>query len=336
MSNKKKMAIGILGLFIAVAIIISMTSCTTTDEPTPTTLSPAEQVAILNTQVTDIQSSIANLQGDINNLQSPTALNSRVDSLENSASSLESRLSSLQEIGSTNSNDIDSLEASYSYLVTDIDNLGSEIRAQSDQILAISTEVNQIQVEISTLQAEIEALPTVSNYDTEIADINQQIATLQSSLNTINSRLSIAETKIVAIQADIDQIADALTTFDIKSSNWDAMVNEWNNIHRVVISRFLSGSSYLEITTKTAGNYVAVLTLYGIDLDTIALSIPPSQSVEIISSESYGVGNTMRVVLLQPKTVSGISPNWTANKVVEVDFTGSGSVKYAQIETGVR
>jgi hypothetical protein len=47
----------------------------------------------------------------------------------------------------------------------------------------------------------------------------------------------------------------------------------------------------------------------------------------------------MRVLVLEPKAVGTppVSPNWIANTVVEVDFTGSGfSVDYAQVEAGAR
>ena len=349
--NKKKIAIVVLGIIAIIAVIISATSCTPTEETPSTTLSPAEQVAILNTQVTNIQSGIANLQSDINKLQSPTAINSRVDTLEDNVGSLSNTVGSLQSnINSTNSstnNQIEALNSSIATLTNFTDDLQVDITNNSQFIANFQVAFQDIEAELDYLQIQIDALPTEtgSNYDAEIATINQQItnlsntissinsqiSSLQSSFNTINGRLSIAEAEIATIQADIDQIAVALTTFD-------NMVNEWNNVKRVVISRFLSGSSYLEFTTQSSGDYIVILTLYGTDLNTITLSIPPSQNTEIIYSMNYGTGNTMRIVLLQPKKAGAplVSPNWTSGKTVEVDFTGAGSVDYATITTGAR
>ena len=359
--NKKKIAIVVLGIIAIIAVIISATSCTPTEETPSTTLSPAEQVAILNTQVTNIQSGIANLQSDINKLQSPTAINSRVDTLEDNVGSLSNTVGSLQSnINSTNSstnNQIEALNSSIATLTNFTDDLQVDITNNSQFIANFQVAFQDIEAELDYLQIQIDALPTEtgSNYDAEIATINQQItnlsntissinsqiSSLQSSFNTINGRLSIAEAEIATIQADIDQIAVALTTFDVKASNWDAMVNEWNSTGRVIISEFIAGSNHLKFKTTNGGDYVVVMTLYGTGLDLLAIneSVLEFQGVELVDWNYYGNPRTMAVIILQPKTIttttSGTTyPSWVDNQETQIDF-GIG-IDYATITTGVR
>ncbi len=101
----------------------------------------------------------------------------------------------------------------------------------------------------------------------------------------------------------------------------------------------MSGSSYLEFTTQKAGDYVVILTLYGTDLDNVGFYLPPSQGAEIVFDNYYGTGSTMRTVILQMEDVGtpAVQQNWRANKVFEIDFTGTGfNIQYATLNIGER
>ena len=151
----------------------------------------------------------------------------------------------------------------------------------------------------------------------DIALNTDNILALDNELNNVKSRLSAVENRLSALE---------------------------NTAAKASITRFVSGTSYLEFTTARAGDYVIVLTFYGNDLDTVEFSLPSSQNTEIVFDGWYGkgsttsIGSTMRTVILQLKDTGtpAVQQNWQANKTYEINYTNAANIKYATLTIGER
>jgi len=235
------------------------------------------------------------------------------------------------------------------------------------------TPIAQLQTDVTTLKSDVAGLgvavasisvpsnlsSTLSGLQTSSNSLTTSVTTLQSSVSTLQAQVTILNNKVAELEGGGDIDLTALSAeIDALSIQLDDMYaallyfSDANIVNRLLeleaeesvypmveISKFISGSGYLEFTTNTTGDYVVVLTLYGTALDLMTPSAPPSHNVEIISSVCYG-GNTMRVLILQPKpTTSPVTyPNWTI-ETIEVVFTnisGGFSADYASITTGER
>jgi hypothetical protein len=349
----------ILLLALSVLIISALTFIGCTSPPEEGT--PASPFAQLEATVNSLSDKVSGIEETVNNFSVPADLESRIATVEGRLTSLQTSLGELEtqvgnlEPNGTNTDDIASINTLLEEIDTTLEGLHRQLSLTNDELAVITPEVETLgsgydlittdlatlQTDLVALQAEVDALPENpggQDYSTEIASINQAISNLQSTLSPLTNQVSTLQStvdslvsRVNTIESGMDDIMNMLYQIDVMSMKWDDMYDEWVAKARVELTRFVSGSNYLEITTRTSGDYIINLTLYGTNLNALTLSIPPSQGVTIISSDSYGVGNTMRVVLLEPTT-----GNWSKNKVIEVDYTGAGSVLYATVMTGVR
>jgi len=315
---------------------------------------PAEEtnpITELQSSVSTLKSDVGTLKSEVNTLKQNTSTNvtARVTALENSLGNLEADLLTLQtELAGGNPE----IAGTIASILDDLQNHLAKLDAITVELETKDTAIVDIEAALAIVQADIEALQAAS--PTETNDYEARITTLE----TVVVSLTI---DIVAVETSIDNIQDSLTAVEADIELFDEDLTQANDllidigeqidtiearlvvveglVSKVYISEFLAGNSFLKFTTRTSGNYVVILTLYGTGLDTIDITIPTGQGAqEVAGFETwYGSGGMMRVIVIQP-TPSGsppVSPNWTANKTVIVNFP-VGKVSYATIETGVR
>jgi hypothetical protein len=272
--------------------------------------------------------------------------------------------------------DLEGIESVPNTLVTQVNSLSSSISAINTKLAEYaSTKAEVIRVQALEQQVSIEAQRLtdaetgIGNLDEDLAELSAQVediqlpdlSGIQNSLFALQDQVDEIEQNVANLDIpenlDLTDVFDVLEIFELQLSALTDDLYELNAYclfleNRIVnlesqlsgkyyveITRFTPGSSYIEFTTRSAGDYVVVLTLYGTDLDNFVPYLPPSQNVEVVYDSLFGVGSTMRTIIVQPKTAGTppVSSNWTLNKIVEVDFTGSGySVDYATAEIGSR
>lgn len=329
------------GLFILMAALIvgalALSSCTS--EPPNQTTPPSgidavkADVTDLQTGVTDLQTDIANLQTDVSAVKSTLAelettedYQAAIDALETLVSGVEASVSTINSKFSdyATKTELDAFNSQLDNVYGDVEALGVRV---NEAETAIANVINSI----NTLEAEIDAIEIPEPGEVDLTEVYAYVD------NEINEAIIALNLLIEETNSYILGVEQALNNLSTSVNNLDAKVG-----YVAEITRFVSGSSYLELTTRTAGDYIIVLHLYGTGLDQITgIGLLASQNVEVIFDNTYGAGSTMRVVGLQPKTVGTppASPNWTNNKLVEVSFNGNTalfSVDYATISTGVR
>lgn len=318
------------GLFILMAALIvgalSLSSCTS--EP-PNQTTPPSGIDAVKADVTDLQTDVTKLQTDVAavkatlaELETPEDYQAEIDALEALIGDVKASISTINAKFSVyaTKTDLDAFNSQLVGVYEDIEELG--VRANEAET-AILTVIDAI----SGLQDQIDAIEIPEPNEVDLSEVYAYVDKARIAINIL-----IEETNSYILGVE-----QALNNLSTTVNNIDAKVG-----YVAEITRFVSGSSYLELTTRTAGDYIIVLHLYGTRLDKInEIGLLASQNVEVIFDNTYGADSTMRVVGLQPKPTGTppASPNWTNNKLVEVSFNGNTalfSVDYATISTGVR
>lgn len=322
------------GLFILMAALIvgalSLSSCTS--EP-PNQTTPPSGIDAVKADVTDLQTDVTKLQTDVAavkatlaELETPEDYQAEIDALEALIGDVKASISTINAKFSVyaTKTDLGAFNSQLDNVYADVEDLG--VRANEAEA-AILTVIDAI----SGLQDQIDAIEIPEPGEVDLSEVYAYVD------NEINKARIALNLLIEETNSYILGVEQALNNLSTTVNNIDAKVG-----YVAEITRFVSGSSYLELTTRTAGDYIIVLHLYGTGLDKITgIGLLASQNVEVIFDNTYGADSTMRVVGLQPKTTGTppASPNWTNNKLVEVSFNGNTalfSVDYATISTGVR
>jgi hypothetical protein len=354
---KKKLTILFSVLLTISLIILPLISCTPPDEAEPAE-SPFNQ---LQNRVTTVEAKVAGLEVAVNNIGVPADLTSQVSSLETQLVAIQTDVDDLSTtvVGVPSQEDITAIEVDVDELGLQIDTTNDGVGVNLTSIEALQAEHDTLVLELADIQTQIDELGGNGNPATEpegyqdllddVAGLQATVAGIETTLAEIDNELDGIQSVLAGLVSDIEDMQATLNdienTLVIINDLWvdldyrvDDIEIDMLNVYQVVISKFISGSNYLEFTTVTAGDYAVVLTLYGSNLNLITIYVPPSQNITVVYDRWFGV-NAMRVLVLEPKAVGTppVSPNWAANTVVEVDFTGSGfSVDYAQVEAGAR
>lgn len=353
---KRKILVSLATLLVVAALVLSAIGCSKPEEETTT--SPFSQ---LQSQVTSLSSKVSGLETAVNNINIPADLENRTATVEGRITSLQTSLGLLEtqinniEPSTVTVDDITALEENLTDFNNRLSATSSEVTTVFSDIATLESDYTSLNADLLELQAQVDTLSENTNdtdYSNEIVAINADISDLQSSIASINSQLSALQTSntnLTARLVDVETSLDAIDeTFITINDLWISLDNRITIVEnsladnpQVVISDYsLGGSSgYLIITTKSSGNFVIILTLYGSDLEGtpgIEYQIPTADGVEIVSSNSFGSPRSMCVLNIQPTPTGTTYPNWALGKVFKVVFSGVGSVNYATVATGVR
>lgn len=334
----------IVVFFVIVAliamIIIPLAGCTNGDDTKTTTTNPIvalqEDVDELND---NFNTEVANIKSRLSTLETssiPANITSRVTTLEANVAALQVTVNALSAGSSVD----------LTALTEAVNNIADDVLAAHSSIDVIRGDVNDINLDITDLKNKYNSI-TIPDYDSRIQEVELRIISILSSVQNYGD-------DITDIKADILDMIDDIA---LNTDNILALDNELNNVKRRLsavenrlsalentaakasITRFVSGTSYLEFTTARAGDYVIVLTFYGNNLDTITFSLPSSQNTEIVFDECYGSGRgTMRTVILQLEDAGTppVQQNWQANKTYEINYTNATNIEYATLTIGER
>jgi len=339
---KKKLIAFIAIIALMALIVIPLTGCD--GEPAETTNPLVELQNDFDELSANFDSEVANIKSRLSTLETssiPANITSRVTTLEANVAALQVTVNALNAGSSVD----------LTALTEAVNDIADDVLAAHSSIDAIRGDVNDINLDIADLKNKYNSI-TIPDYDSRIQEVELRIVSILSSVQNYG-------TDITDIKADIlDMIDDiALNTDNISELNneLDKLNNELNNVKsrliaventaaKASITRFVSGTSYLEFTTARAGDYVIVLTFYGNNLDTIEFSLPLSQNTEIVFDGWYGsgsttsIGSTMRIVILQLKDAGtpAVQQNWQANKTYEINYTNATNIKYATLNIGER
>lgn len=325
----------IVVFFVIVAliamIIIPLVGCTNGDD-TKTTTNPIVALQEDVDQLNDnFNTEVANIKSRLSTLETssiPANITNRVTTLEANVAALQVTVNALSAGDSVD----------LTALTEAVNNIADDVLAVNSSIDVIRGDVNNINLDITDLKNKYNSI-TIPDYDSRIQEVELRIVSILSSVETYG-------TDITAIKANIVNMINYIA---LNTDNILALNNELDNVKRRLIAventaakasitRFVSGTSYLEFTTARAGDYVIVLTFYGNNLDTIAFSLPLSQNTEIVFDGWYGSGSTMRTVILQLKDVGtpAVQQNWQANKTYEINYTNATNIEYATLTIGER
>jgi polyhydroxyalkanoate synthesis regulator phasin len=317
-------------------IIIPLAGCTNGDDTKTTTTNPIvalqEDVDELND---NFNTEVANIKSRLSTLETssiPANITNRVTTLEANVAALQVTVNALSAGDSVD----------LTALTEAVNDIADDVLAARSNIDVISGNIDAINLDIADLKNKYNSI-TIPDYDSRIQEVELRIVSILSSVQTHG-------TDITAIKADIVNMIDMIDDIALNTdNNISALNNELNNVKsrliaventaaKASITRFVSGTSYLEFTTARAGDYVIVLTFYGNNLDTIAFSLPSSQNTEIVFDEFYGIDNTMRTVILQLKDAGtpAVQQNWQANKTYEINYTNADNIEYATLTIGER
>lgn len=296
--------------------------------------------------LTALQNDIASARSDINTLKSrATALEQQIASLE-------------LPVPDDVLDAIDELQDGLNIAASDVEAFGQAVVDKADE-----ADLVLAQADIETVETSIAAISTrLTSIEEQLLGIeNPDLTPIQTSLDDLAARVTEVEQDVAnldipdeldltdvfdmisELQTEMDELQAAMITlndyFVVVEGQVMNIVNLFSGQYRIEMTKFIPGSTYLEFTTRSPGDYVVVLILYGTGLNNLSVYLPPSQNVELVYDSTFGTANTMRTLILQPKTTGSppASPNWANGKVVEVDFTGVGfSVNYATVEAGAR
>lgn len=337
----------IVVFFVIVAliamIIIPLVGCTNGDD-TKTTTNPIvalqEDVDELND---NFNTEVANIKSRLSTLETssiPANITNRVATLEANVAALQVTVNALSAGDSVD----------LTALTEAVNDIADDVLAAHSSIDAIRGDVNDINLDITDLKNKYNSI-TIPDYDSRIQEVELRIVSILSSVQTYGDDITDIKADILDMINDIALNADNISTLDNKLDNelnnvksrLSAVENRLsaleNTAAKASITRFVSGTSYLEFTTARAGDYVIVLTFYGNNLDTITFSLPSSQNTEIVFDECYGSGRgTMRTVILQLEDAGTppVQQNWQANKTYEINYTNATNIEYATLTIGER
>jgi len=343
---KNKIVVFFVIVALIAMIIIPLVGCTNGDD-TKTTTNPIvalqEDVDELND---NFNTEVANIKSRLSTLETssiPANITSRVATLEANVAALQVTVNALSAGDSVD----------LTALTEAVNNIADDVLAAHSSIDAIRGDVNDINLDITDLKNKYNSI-TIPDYDSRIQEVELRIVSILSSVQTYGDDITDIKDDIVDI---IDYIVYMTDYIVLNTDNILALDNELNDVKRRLsavenrlsalentaakasITRFVSGTSYLEFTTARAGDYVIVLTFYGNNLDTITFSLPSSQNTEIVFDECYGSGRgTMRTVILQLEDAGTppVQQNWQANKTYEINYTNATNIEYATLTIGER
>jgi hypothetical protein len=346
---KNKIVVFFVIVALIAMIIIPLAGCTNGDDTKTTTTNPIvalqEDVDELND---NFNTEVANIKSRLSTLETssiPANITNRVATLEANVAALQVTVNALSAGDSVD----------LTALTEAVNNIADDVLAAHSSIDVIRGDVNDINLDITDLKNKYNSI-TIPDYDSRIQEVELRIVSILSSVQTYGDDITDIWMILLYMIDDIALNADNISTLDNKLDNelnnvksrLSAVENRLsaleNTAAKASITRFVSGTSYLEFTTARAGDYVIVLTFYGNNLDTITFSLPSSQNTEIVFDGWYGkgsttsIGSTMRTVILQLKDTGtpAVQQNWQANKTYEINYTNAANIKYATLTIGER
>lgn len=327
---KNKIVVFFVIVALIAMIIIPLAGCTNGDDTKTTTTNPIvalqEDVDELND---NFNTEVANIKSRLSTLETssiPANITNRVATLEANVAALQVTVNALSAGSSV---DLTALTKAVNDIADDILEVNSNIDVISGNIDAINLDIADLKNKYNSI--------TIPDYDSRIQEVELRIVSILSSVQNYGTDITDIKADILDMLDMIDDIA--LNTDNELNKVKNRLIAVENTAAKASITRFVSGTSYLEFTTARAGDYVIVLTFYGNNLDTITFSLPSSQNTEIVFDECYGSGRgTMRTVILQLEDAGTppVQQNWQANKTYEINYTNATNIEYATLTIGER
>jgi peptidoglycan hydrolase CwlO-like protein len=324
MLSKKRFII--VGIILSIVMLFGLVGCSKpTDNDTDTTATAttsANPYVQLQTDVAALQSDVAGLKVSVNNIQAPTDFQPQITALQTKLNTIQVKLNDLEN--NANEDDTD-----YAAQIEDI----------RTDLTSLANTVNTIPAEVDALNEDIENIQEgLNNLVLVLAELGHTVDNIKpADLTAIQTSIETIEGKITTMQDKIETMLDNDFYLNTRITDLETAINALN-ANPVEVKRFIQGSSYMEFKVNQGGNYAIIVTLYGTNLDTVTVTIPNSNAVNIISDNCYGAGNTIKVLILEPKQAGNplVNQNWTLNKVVELAFTNANNIQYVKVDTANR
>lgn len=276
----------------------------------------AGAVATANSAATKAQSAL-----DLSN-----SIKTGYDTIRADVTALQAALEELDTNGTGDVYDDAEIRGLITALQGDITTINADITALQAYDTTNTANLDSISASITALQTSLNNLTTVVNNinggEVDLSDILDDIESLQADVDSMDNDIDALYANDVALTAQITALQGQIAAI----------------LDPVVITRFEYGSAYSTLKTNIAGDYVIILTLYGTNLSAVNIVIPVSYNVDIQSSNCYGTGDTMRILVLEPKQAGSplADQNWTTNKTIELDFTNASNISFMSVTTGLR
>lgn len=195
-------------------------------------------------------------------------------------------------------------------------------------------------VDLSSLEASIQDLKDRLALLTSkvTVDVVADITSLRNSINAIEQP-NLSDYYDKAYMDNIHNIiSDRLIVFDNMIDYLSSKVDSFNELIGYQVKLTRPFQNVFTVKAVNSGNYVVELTLYGSNLDLVGTFISTTHKVNVVYDECFGVNNSMRVFVIEPKpSGDATSRNWTTGETFNLELTSNGSnVKCGKATTCVR
>lgn len=314
MFRKKRLAFTTLAILVTLASIFSLAGCGHEGGTTETSL-----ITQIQSDVSTLKSDVSALKSAVSSISVPAGLSGTLKALQESVDLLASQYSALNtKVAGLPSTSVD--PASVIALQADVDALGASmegVRTTLNSLTAIMDAVNGVNsdqdVAISGLVGDLAALQ--SEFDNLGGGEPVDLSEIEDRLDTLETAIATTNTSIGGLTADVNALEAALTA-------WDNWWQTQGNVPAADVTKFRA--AYLEVTPRTAGDYIIAVTMYGTGL-TDTVTSPSNATV----TDKYLFGGNMLVVMLEPKSPA---ITWKTTDVIELVYTAGWVVKYASAD----
>jgi peptidoglycan hydrolase CwlO-like protein len=322
---KKKLITLFAIIALMALIVIPLTGCS--GEPAETENPLVELQNDFDELSAEFDSELANIKTRLSTLETSSVsstINNKIYSLEANYSSLLSQINELKTGGNI---DLTEIENNISVIDNGLIDVNSDLTS-------VKSEITEIAIEIKTLSSKIEGIENDCGvYYEWLEELSTKIITISQEFQDCSDRLS-------NIEEDIEENAILLNNIVKDGGYLDSMQEQIDMVEALALGKvsiYEYGDTYINFKINSGGNYAIVVTLYGAGLD--GVTITNTNNIEVISEYVYGTDKTMKVIIIEPKQVGTppVDANWATNLTFSLYITsGASNIQYVEVDTANR